>query len=382
MAFSDKVLCNLSLDIVYFIILNILSKMQDNSNNKVFSIIFKYLNGMELFNASQVCRSWSKFAKTENEYRGLACFTVQTEYSEFFQKYCTITKEIIQFLPTVPCFYMFFVAGNTSSLDHFNKVSECACKYLPPYCYLILWHSNNPLNEKIALTGWSFPVSPNIQFKTYTFVKQYIKNCIYCPELNYVFEPNLQPNFQDFFIKSNHTRCMIFLCQKEYINEGRDLLESLNNKFQKNTIFVWGGITNLMLICNSVNYTVKCKAYGCFLFTLINSTNMRINILNWNSRSPKIAIKYKLAKLKLFMKLERYSICLMFCSGVRRKESYHEDRVLFKKFFPKVPLVQVTGDSSFGGIGIQNALRILSEDHQKRSIIPDDTTNVILLTYE
>ncbi|KAI4498973.1 hypothetical protein M0802_005839 [Mischocyttarus mexicanus] len=351
-------------------------------------MISKYLNGTELFTVSQVCRSWSKIVKNENKCRGLACFTVQGEYPELCEKYCTITREIIEYLPSFihQYFYMFFVAGDKLSSDYLNQSSECGCKYLPSCCYLISWHSNYPINDKTLLTGWSFPATPKIQFKIYTFLKQHMDNKIYCPELNYVLEPckygYLQPNFSDFFDKnSKHTRCMIFLCQKEYVIEGRDFLTSLNDRFKENKIFVWGGVTNLLQVCNSLNCTEKCKANRCFLFILINSMNMRISTVNWNSQTSKIIIKYKLAKLRLFMEFEKHSICLMFCSGIRSKESYLEDRFIFKQIFPTVPIIQVTGESSLGDVGIKNALSKLSEYYQNDTTISDDTTNVMLLTY-
>ncbi|XP_043679613.1 F-box only protein 22-like isoform X1 [Vespula pensylvanica] len=355
-----------------------ISKSWQKLTYDVLCIIFKYLNGLDLSNASQVCRSWLEVANSEKRTRGPSCFIRSTREMRYTSSsWDGVKKEIIECSTVKPSLSVFFTVGNEGSLSQ-----RCHCDYLPSNCDSISLNTygvviNNAESEEDSenIVCMFFPEVPNIKISTLTFNVYDWKNLkeTYCDQLKSEFET-------PFNNDCRKTSCLILLCDWSGRSIALSLLKSSKNWFPNKRASIWGGIAKNLSVCTSINNARVCKNSANCVAIIISGIQMRTcSVLLDANCNTKERVEDKLRTFKDSVQLKKHSIGFMFACCVRGTNTFKERNVestIFKGFFPRVPLVGCFGDGEFGR-------KLLNETCKRKRVkwYNSESTAFMILTY-
>ncbi|CAK9830248.1 F-box only protein 22 [Anthophora retusa] len=306
----------------------------------VLRIIFKYLNGVELSNASMVCRSWLEVANDEKRTaRGSILYFLQDMRSaEYFN------TQIVQKLLIKPTLGLFFATPWRISGE-----KDCHCKVLPANCDVITMRTHGVIiNDRELKNGLRdvvctfLPDIPNVTIKTITFVGAVRSQTVaqYLQQMKTVFNTS----------ESNSHKCLLLFCN----GKGRALAKAVTAVLKQNNKkpSVWGGVVRDLLICNSKDATHnRCAQYAtCIGVTLVGLVDSWSVVIDGCYRTKK-AVEERLKSFRNHVSLRKHSMGFMFACHERGERMFCEDNVessIFKNLFPEVPLVGCFGDGEFG----------------------------------
>ncbi|KAI4485669.1 hypothetical protein M0802_012618 [Mischocyttarus mexicanus] len=349
-------------------------------NYDILRIIFKYLNGLDLSNVSQVSRSWLESANDEKKTRGPMC--IARTYSNFNSKeYKALQKEIKECCIVKPSFSMLFINVNID-----NKIKkECCRKHLSFDWYSPVIGSFLPNRKKNTFLGMFFPEETNIKVNTLTFVpfKHIYGNEIYCHETKTKFNisfknaEQLKTVFESVYSLDVSMRSfMILLCDRNGVLITTNLENALRNWFPNKRLPVWGGIVDYLSIYNPMPLISTLKNSMQCIAILISGKEMHTwsTFLYCTCNNQK-KIEKKLKHFKNNIVLKKHSIGFMFTSQSRNRFFFLESTI-FKQIFPNVPLVEHSGFGAFGGSDKEPYTRILN------NLNIFDKTAIMVITYE
>ncbi|KAL2751087.1 F-box only protein 22-like isoform X1 [Vespula maculifrons] len=327
--------------------------MEQNINYYVLRSIFEYLNGLDLSNASQVCKSWLEVAEDEKRRRGPSSVIRNRKEMKSYKNWDDIKKEMIECFAIKPALCMF----STNSAKKDSHLQRCHCKYLPYNCYTVSLDMENSLLGNENLVAMYFPKIPNIQISTFTFNMHPWTMGIYCEELKTLFDNSLNNAEQlktvieaSFDNDCHNTSCWILLCKIYYgTSIGFDLLEHFYKWFPRKRVSICGGIVNDLSVCNSVHNSRVCKNMAECVAILISGTKMQIwtvslDEMNDNNKD----IEDKLKNIKEIVKLKKHSIIFMFISEYCSSDMDNLELIMFE-YFPRVPVVKYFCNGAFAG---------------------------------
>lgn len=345
-----------------------------NLNRDELSIIFKFLNGFDLHNASLVCSFWSEIAKEENKRRGYPC-EVKTEFNSCIDNWDTLKTQLIDCCQVKPSLHILFCGfGKTKQI-----LKGCYCQYLPSNCisisleHFFTWITDN------SISSIFFPEIPNLQISTITFNKHPWNKGIYCEELKCLFDDSFsnadrlktifEPIINDDFPTSG---CIVFIYEIAN-NCILKLAQSLEKWFPNKKTSILGIGTDKLSICNSVynshicQHTVDCTAI------LLNGTDMQswILILENDSHNDE-----RMEEFKGKINLKKHAIGF---SASGYNSSYYfecQQENLFNKYFPNVPIFQIYGDEAIARNDFKGLYTNLEDSYYM-----EETAAFMLLTY-
>lgn len=348
-------------------ILDIFWNMGMSLNYYVLRIIFQYLNGFDLFNASKVCRSWLEVADDEKQTRGPMCI-IKTKDSKLESiDYEIILKENIKCCKVKPSLSMLFIKMKNKE----DIAEKCYCKYLPFNWYSpVVVSSYLPAEEKNTVLCMFFPEVPNIKITTLTLVpyKLIWGNGIYCHEIktnfNFSFSnaDRLKTVFESVFSFDQRTEsCMILLCDRNGALITTNLENALRSWFPNKRLPVWGGIVDYLSICHHMPHTASSEATMSCIAVLISGEGLNTwsTFLYCNCNTQK-QIEKTLKCFKDKITLKKHSIGFLF-NPQFRNFLFCLESTIFKQIFPGVPLVEYSGIGAFGGNDGEPYTRIINK---------------------
>ncbi|XP_076239977.1 F-box only protein 22-like isoform X2 [Calliopsis andreniformis] len=337
----------------------------------VLRTIFQYLNGMELSNASMVCRSWLEAANNEKQIRGPVC---SKEFINEMQNVEYIKSQIIEQLWIKPALGLFFTGPSFPSIKR-----DCHCKVLPKNCTTVTLRTygivinNNEIEDNLNYLASVFlPEIPNVSIKTVTIsdssmkmdgikkCTEDIKKALDTPEKNH-----------------NKSKCLLLFCDLRGRKLAIRIADSLKKCYTDHKFSVWGGVARDLLICNGKgSKNDECEKFPvCVGITLTGSIDTWSIVVD-RSCNTKDRVERRLKLLKSRVCLKKHSIGFMFACCARGENMFNERNLessVFKTLFPEVSLIGCFGDGEFGETSIS------SEPTAKRPRWYNETTTIFLI---
>ncbi|XP_047364576.1 uncharacterized protein LOC124954941 isoform X2 [Vespa velutina] len=355
--------------------------MEQNLNYYVLRIIFKYLNGQDLSNASQVCKSWLETAVDEKKRRGPSSNTKSKKEIKSYENWEDVKKETIEYFTLKPILCMFF----TYAVKKDTHLQRCHCKYLPHNCYSVSVNTDSFLSEEEFLVSMCFPKLQNIQISTFTFNRHPWTMGIYCEELKTLFDNSfnnaekLRTTIEGLFVNdcNNTTSCWIILCKIFYGPcIGFDLVEHFYKWFPHKRIFVCGGIINHISVCNSEHNSRICRDQAECVAILISGTEMQIWTVSLDEMNDDVqSFEDKIEDIKQIVELKKHSIIFMFISEYCTTSLNNLELTVFE-YFPRVPIVKYICHGAFGGENLDEKYIQGCNNFENK-----DTSVFMILTY-
>ncbi|XP_006611836.1 F-box only protein 22-like [Apis laboriosa] len=332
----------------------------------VLRIVFKYLNGMELSNASMVCRSWLEVANDEKRTRGgPICFIENLEMGvEYFN------IQITEKLRIKPTLGLIFKAPRRL----YNK-QDCHCKILPKNCDAITLATFGILiNDKemeSALDNIVCAFLPEIPDVTITIVAFSKYKVQHYRRMKKALSRH----------GTNGSKCLLLFCNQR----GRALAQTAAGELQlcNKTVkpSVWGGVVKDLYVYNSKNPTNDdyVRFAFCVGITIVGSVDSWSIVMD-ESYKTKELVEQRLKLFKSHISLKKHSMGFMFACCERGENMFNERNVessIFKKLFPDIPLVGCFGDGEFG----ETTIPTKSFNDKKNFWYHERSTVFLIITY-
>ncbi|KYQ57985.1 F-box only protein 22 [Trachymyrmex zeteki] len=301
----------------------------------ILRIVFQYLNARDLANAAKVCRSWLEAVNNEKWTRGPCCFIQLYEPEQLFVDFLSV--ENLRVKPS----------------------AERIEALLPEHCETIILYSRGIIMDREMEDPFPFmvcaflPQIPNVRIKSFKVA-----------EHNSIQESAEYREIMNTIINheasvSNHETCFMLFCNLEGRTIAKRWARAVQKSKENEIISVWGGVLE-DLYAQRIQNERLCKRQTrhrlihrmdipyCIAVLITGS------IQTWSIILQNRTKEQAEAKLKLFkneVKLKKHSIGFMFMCIARGNEMYNETNVesaIFKRLFPKVPLVGCFGYGEFG----------------------------------
>lgn len=350
--------------------------------DEAIRIVFKYLNGKELHNASTVCKSWLAIGRNENKSRGPMAYVRTIKKFEYTLDLYSANKSIIECCLTKPSLYMFLTNYESS----YETVNKCHCHLLPRSCYSIGLKNNFLNDDKNTLFCMTFPIGSNVQVFNYTFCPYPYEDKLYCPELLYHFNndfqgaENLKHKLELFFETTRpSTSFMIIFTNMLGLYQLINEIVALGKWFPSSRVPIWGGVVDILSVCNSFHKNRECNFDAEMVHIIISGPDMAMWSLTLDdSCKTKKKLKAKLIEFKQRVNLKQHSMCFIFTPALRYMKLYKFESKAFTKVFPDVQVFHIYGHGAFEGNGF--------EDFHKKmpKILPIDenaSTIITIFTY-
>ncbi|KAI4491275.1 hypothetical protein M0802_010208 [Mischocyttarus mexicanus] len=314
-------------------------------------LVFKYLNYNDLYNASMVNRYWAVVAREENYTRGIVCDILYKNNMSFISR-VNWEKEYFQYLLKMSSFRVFLVCKNFLM----PLMNSCYCKYQKNTCCSLILHIYCPKTSEAFAVSVIFPDSHKIQINAITFLKIPDSELVFCPELRFILGPVLDPplvmelNIKRYFDKNSPMKsCMILLCDMSSSYLLKNILQKLNKWFPNSKIFIWGCLVTRILSCKNL----MCKAVTECVLIFVSNRNLKTWMMSWSAlnETEKI-IETKLQEFKQKIELKKYSLALIYKSGILLPDSAIFE-ILFQKVFPEMPYIYLYGPALLAGEDLQ-----------------------------
>lgn len=365
---------------------NNISKSCQELTYDVLCIIFKYLNGLDLNNASKVCRSWLEAANSEKRTRGPTCLMRNVKDWRYTPiGWEGVKRYSIECSQLKPSLALFFTVGHKSSLSE-----SCHCDDLPPNCHSVSLDTHGVVINDTArgeensdhIVCMSLPDVPNIKTSILTFNLYDWKDGDLTKLTKFTYHKQLKAAFETSSDSdSRKASCLMLFCDWDGRKIALHLLKSLGHWVPETRPCIWGGIAKNLSVCNSVNNTRVCKNSANCIAIVLSGTKMRTwSILLDVYCDTQEKVEDELRTFKDRVRLKKHSMGFMFACRIRGRDMFDENYVestIFKQFFPEVPLVGCYGDGEFGK-------KMLNETSKKKpkKWYTSMSTVFMILTYD
>ncbi|XP_076766562.1 F-box only protein 22-like [Xylocopa sonorina] len=334
----------------------------------VLSIVFKYLNGMELSNVSMVCRSWLEVANDEKRTRGGDTFLIDYDIASIRAHY---KAQITQKLQSKPALGLFF----KSCHPEYRK--DCHCTMLPKDCAVVtlgtygVIFNNEEMEEASGNIVCAFlPKLPGTTIEVISCTKNFAGQ--YYSQLFAAFEE----------CENDRPKCLLFFCNLE----GRDSAKSITKMLlercdQTVKPSVWGGVVQDLYVCNSKNSkSENCPQLAYSVAVILTGSVDSWSVVIDKKYCSKQLVEMRLKAFKSHISLRKHSMGFMFACCERGQNMFDECNVessIFKKYFPNIPLVGCFGDGEFGHTTEPNKTSNVKDAHCYK----ERSTVFLIVTY-
>lgn len=304
------------------------------TSNELLIILFRYLNGYELGNASLVSR---EIARELNRRIGPLCLTKNNcdddveNVKKAFVDRCSI-------MPSLNIFVTLF-------RWHKERTKSCYCHRLPLNCYSVSINNCWLMEDKSVVLGMFLPKIRNLKVTTVTLNRHISGKGMYCEELKCSFDDSfnnsdqLKTIFKPVFRKNLSTdNCLILLYKYNAYPILENLLQALEEWFPDKNACIFGGMVENLSICNKLINSHVCKLNADCISIIIRGRDMQTWTLKFNGSYD----GYKLIKeFKDNIVLKTHSIGFMIAGECCLKYSHNRESSNFRKIFPRVPIFQI-----------------------------------------
>ncbi|XP_011686686.1 PREDICTED: F-box only protein 22-like [Wasmannia auropunctata] len=313
----------------------------------ILRILFKYLDARDLASSAMVCRSWQEAANNEKLTRGPCCFIQHYKTRHDFLSH-------VKNIRIKPSAGFFFIPENTP-----RNVEERIEALLPKYCEAVMLYSRGVIMDKEMeyhpfpnMACAFLPEIPNVRVKSFNVTTHaLIDTTVEYQEIISIINKTSTSNHET-------STCLMLFCN--YI--GHITAKRWASVIQKSTknkvVSVWGGV--LQDIYAQRAHTGKGQKKPrpterthkpCCFAVLITGAMQTWSMILERKYNTKERVEARLKLFKDQVKLKKHSIGFMFVCKARGTEMYDESNVestIFKRIFPKVPLVGCFGYGEFG----------------------------------
>ncbi|XP_071865019.1 uncharacterized protein [Bombus fervidus] len=330
----------------------------------VLRLVFEYLNWMDLLNASMVCRSWLEVANDEKRTRGGPANLINNG-----KKYARVIRK----LRDKPALGLVFKGLHKRSIRQ-----DCLCQVLPQNCDTVtlstfgILFENTEMEEVFQKRIYAFlPEIPDVTTKIISIISRNDFTQYY-QQMRLAFVKR----------ETNRSKCLLLFCNqagRALAQRTARILQLCNESVRP---AVWGGVVKDLYVCNAknLNHDERCFSYAFCVGIIIVGAIDSWSIVMDNSCNTKELVEQKLESFKNHISLRKHSIGYMFACCERGKKMFKESNVestIFKKLFPKVPLVGCFGDGEFGENTTSSKKINYSEDHWYH----ERSTVFLIITY-
>ncbi|XP_018361568.1 PREDICTED: F-box only protein 22-like [Trachymyrmex cornetzi] len=313
----------------------------------ILRIVFQYLNARDLASAARVCRSWLEAVNNEKWTRGPCCFI------RCYEQFVDILN--VANLRIKPSAGFFFIPENTP-----RDVEEHIETLLPGHCQIIILYSGDIIMDKEMEDPYPnivcafLPQIPNVRIKSFKVAQHSsIQNTAEYREIMSTIV-NRETSV------SNHETCFMLFCNLKGRTTAKRWARAIQKSKENEIVSVWGGVLEDLYAQHIENddslYKRQTRHRIIHRMDIPSCVAVLItgSIQTWSIVLQNRTKEQAEAKLKLFkneVKLKKHSIGFMFMCIARGNEMYNETNVestIFKRLFPKVPLVGCSGYGEFG----------------------------------
>jgi len=335
-----------------------------------------------------VCRPWLEAANNEKWTRGPCCFL----------QICNMPSEFLTDIKNArvrPSISFFFIPTNVS----YSNMEEHIQDLLPEHSEAVMLYNSgiildNDEREHGPGTELCFydiiacaflPQIPNVRIKTFKLTESSVlkQTSQYMDLINIIV--NLEPPNQET------STCFILLStySGHYTAE---LLMSTMQSIEDRIASVWGGVVRS--ICARTDNDLHEKKARLRRETerpvcaviLITGSIQTWSVILEKKCNTKEQVEARLRLFKDQVNLKKHSIGFMFACKGRGSNMFNERNVestIFKRLFPKVPLVGCFGNGEFGKttIEIKKNRKGKERKHRSKSWYNEFSTTFMILTY-
>ncbi|KAI4472709.1 hypothetical protein M0804_015637 [Polistes exclamans] len=344
----------------------------------VVGLIFQYLNGLDLYNASKVCRSWFEIAQYILKGRKPTCISRKYD-GRNLHSWNTVKNDIIDSCKVKPSIHMLLIASPYSQLqleEQLKLYKGCICEYLPLNCYSISIQKYIFESNENTVTSMFFPEVPKIKISTITLNWHLMDKGIYCEELKCLIdEPRNADKLKNIFdsILNNDwstESCLIIFYDCIKITIIHYLMQILNDWFPRKKVTIWGGLAYSLSVCNFVQTSRICQSLVDCTCILMTGTDMQ----SWT-----VVLKFRndaksLEEFKNIVQLKKHSVGFMASSY---SNYYDEDEKTFKTYFPNIPLFTIYDSEPLTGEYFSDICPL----KKQLSLSETNETTFMILTY-
>ncbi|XP_018349703.1 PREDICTED: F-box only protein 22-like isoform X2 [Trachymyrmex septentrionalis] len=329
----------------------------------ILRIVFQYLNARDLARAARVCRSWLEAVNNEKWTRGPCCF-IQL-YEQLFVDFLNVENLRIK-----PSAGFFFIPENTP-----RDIEERIETLLPEHCETIILYSRSIIMDREMEDPFPnmvcafLPQIPNVRIKSFKVAEDSSiqKTAEYQEIMNTIINRETSV--------SNHETCFMLFCNLEGRTTAKRWARAIQKSKENEIVSVWGGVLEDLYIQHIENdrlYRRQTRHRIVHRMDIPSCVAVLItgSIQTWSIILQNRTKEQAEARLKLFkneVKLKKHSIGFMFMCIARGNEMYNETNVestIFKRLFPKVPLVGCSGYGEFGKSTVVNEVNKESKKHR------------------
>ncbi|KYN00821.1 F-box only protein 22 [Cyphomyrmex costatus] len=302
----------------------------------ILRIVVQYLNAKDLASAARVCRSWLEAVNNEKRTRrGPCCFIQLYEPQRLF----------VDFL------------GNVQNPRVKPSVENIEA-LLPKHCETIVLYSKGIIMDEEMEDPYPYivcaflPQIPNVRIKSIKLAEHY--NLMKTPEYQEIMN-----TIVDRESVSNHETCFMLFSNMEGCTTAIRWSEVIEKSKGDEIVSVWGGVLKDLYVQRTHSDNLNKRQMRRRSLRRMNIPYCIAVLITGPIQTWSIILENRTkeqaeARLKLFkdeVKLKKHSIGFMFICVARGNDMYNESNVestIFKKLFPKVPLVGCFGYGEFG----------------------------------
>lgn len=330
----------------------------------VLRMILEYSNIKDLTRAAMVCRSWNEAVKKEIHTR----IRPQHILYEFDpkKKKNQASKPFTDQLYIKPSVGLLFVGkqvrSNIWQLDSpCVDINDCLCQTVPHQTNCItLWNYglvyDNLEMEGNFVSGLFLPEIPGARIKFFHVSRDGLMQ--FRATTRHRNRDKLAREFCKISPNEENIKCII-LFANQVLGEGSEdakrifksfLSQRTNNEEDK--ISIWGGVSSTLTVCSHMPNGKICDRMAPLAGISICGAGISAWSMVLGSRiKTKVQAEKELTLFRDAIKLQKYSVGLMFACCGRGEDWYSEKDVepkIFRKLFPSVPLVGSFGGGEFG----------------------------------
>ncbi|KAI4481150.1 hypothetical protein M0804_009776 [Polistes exclamans] len=330
----------------------------ESNLEKSLTFVFKFLSYDELEIVTEVNRTWSKHVRAEKILRTALCFTKSRPKTSTRKTWIKEKREIIRNYIGRSCLQIFF----TNDKEDKNFEDKCHCSHLPltSYAVNLEGHAMTDQPKDNVLYNLYVPRTFETKIRTFTFVKQPDNDYLHCNEIRLTivrelgYQVALKLRFKNFMLEDSAISCMIILFTKDNLYEVKEMIDIFSVWFPRTKINIWGGITDVLTICQSISRFEKrsCRITPSYTIIFIQKPDMCSYVEHFEKEcDTEEKFMEKLINFKERVTLQSYSIALMYISSNRVDRYFELYTSKFKELFPNVSLYPIYGDAPLvGGI--------------------------------
>ncbi|XP_011871892.1 PREDICTED: uncharacterized protein LOC105564258 isoform X2 [Vollenhovia emeryi] len=271
---------------------------------------------------------------------------------------------------------------------------------LPEDCQTIMLHSQGIVRENKEIEVFSLPIItcaflphvPTVRIKSFKLAEH--SNIQQTVEYQKIISTIVNCEISG----STHetSACLMLFCNVVGITAAKRWASAIQKSKESKIVSVWGGVVQTIYapqaykakrkFGNKLNLVPKMYESDCVAIVITGPVQTWSTILE-RKCNTKERVEERLKLFKDEVKLKKHSVGFMFACNARGTEMFdeaHVESTIFKRLFPKVPLVGCFGYGEFGKTTIDEEKSDKEEHKYKKSKswYNEFSTVFLILTYD